>query len=195
MISRSNHSLARSLLKPDASRRRRLGKQLHRKAIVHFWATVPAALLVFGIFRGPLGIGAAGLVVAFAAWRYLVNRRRLDFLEKAPITLGESVLSKLRLKRRTYRIVMSYTFEGRRYSSQQTINQADHAAVLRREIGLYALFDRRHPGKMLSYRAGSVIPRWLQGRAVKIDAYAQVIHRPHFRQLRAEEREEVRAKG
>ena len=160
-----NYSPARPVLTANAFRRRQLGKPLHRKAIVHFLAMVPLALLLVVIFRGPLGIGTGGLLFAFAGWRYLMSRRLMDFLREAPITLGESLVSKFPLERSVYRIVMSYTFEGRTYSSPQEIDQADHVAVLSWEIGLYALFDYRNPGKMLSYRAGSVIPRWLKSRS------------------------------
>jgi hypothetical protein len=147
---------------------------MHRKAIMHFGAMVPFALLLFVTFRGPLGIGAGGLLVAFAGWRYVVSRRRMDFLREAPITLGESLVSKFRLQRDVYRIVMSYTFEGRTFSSPREIDQADHFAVLSREISLYALFDCRNPGKMLSYRAGSVMPRWLKSRSEEGVAYERV---------------------
>jgi len=153
------------VLTANAFRRRQLGKHLHRKAIMHFLATVPFALLFFVIFRGPLGIGAGGLLFAFAVWRYIVSRRRMNFLREAPIALGESLVSKFRLKRSVYRIVMSYTVEGRTYSCPREIDEEDHLAVLSREISLYAIFDYREPGKMLSYRAGSVVPRWLKSRS------------------------------
>jgi hypothetical protein len=133
--------------------------------IMHFLAVVPLALLLFVIFRSPLGIGAGVLLFAFAGWRYIMGRRPMDFLREAPITLGELLVSKFRVKRSVYRIVMSYTFEGRTYSSPQEIDQEDHLAVLSREISLHALFDCRNPGKMLSYHAGSVMPRRLKSRS------------------------------
>ena len=153
------------MLTANAFRRRQLGKPLHRKAITHFLAVGAFALLLSVIFSGPLEIGVAGLLFAFAGWRYIMNRRRMDFLREAPIALGESLVSKFRLKRSVYRIVMSYTVEGRTYSCPREIDEEDHLAVLSREISLYAIFDYREPGKMLSYRAGSVIPRWLKSRS------------------------------
>ena len=191
----SNYSPGRAVLTADAFRRRRLGKHLHRKAILHLGAMVYFALLILVIFRGPLGSGAAGLVFAFAGWRYLINRRQLDFLREAAITLGESVVNEHRLERSVYHIVMSYTFEGRTYSSQREIDQADHVAVLSREINLYALFDRRNPGKILSYRAGSVMPRWLTSRSEEGGAGEHVAQRPRLGQLDAQAREEVGIDG
>ena len=188
---RSNYSHIRPVLSANARRQRRLEKHLHRKAIRYFLAMVAFALLSYVIFRGPVGVGVAPLFFGFGGWRYIVNRQQMDFLREAPISLGETLLSKFRLKRSVYRAVMSYTFEGRTYSNPQEIHQADHAAVLSREISLYALFDYRTPGKMLSYRAGSVVPRWLKSRSEKGGAGDLVAQRPRLAQLGAEERKEV----
>ena len=134
---------------------------------MHFLAWAVCAVLTVWIFRNPPGIGAGGFLFAFATWRYILNRRLSNFLEEAPITLGESPVTRFRWERNVYRLVMSYAFEGRTYSSQGKVDQADHAAVLNREMSLYAIFDRRNPGKMLSYRTGVVIPRWLKSRSEK----------------------------
>lgn len=191
MTSLSNYSHVRPVLTASAYRRRHLGKRLHRKAIAHLLATVAVALLLCVVFRGPLAFGAGGLLFAVAGWRYLLSRRQIDFLKEAPITLHESLVSESRFPRNVYRVVMSYTFEGRTYSSPQKIALADYGSALSREISLYAVFDHRNPGKMLSYRAGSVIPRWLTTRSKEGVACERFTERPLFRQVRAEKREEI----
>lgn len=163
--SQTRPSYARPVLTADTLRQRRLAKPLHRKAITHFYVMVAVALLASLALRGPLAIAVWVLPFAFVGWRFFAIRRQMNFLSETPITLEESFVSESRLKQCPYRIVMCYNFAGRTYSSPREIDQDDHMAVLSSERSLYALFDRRNPGKMLSYRTGSAMPRWHKSRA------------------------------
>lgn len=161
----SRQSYARPVLTADALRQRRLAKPLQRKAIRQFSVMAAFALLASVALPAPLVMAVWALPFAFVGWRFLAIQRQMNFLSEVPITLEQSFASESRLKQCPYRIVMNYTFEGRIYSSPREIDQDDHMAVLNLERSLYALFDRRNPGKILSYRTGPVLPRWLKSRS------------------------------